>query len=260
MNKFRLLLVLTAFIVMLTASCDEKNENDEETKTEIKNNDTIIENDKINETEIIEPEEENTKTSETDSVKYLTATFDQYYCGDDCSYIFNYVNESEEEKQVYFISLTQYGREKDNLAKSVNEIEEMFRYAKNKGKKFRLKYVSVIVEPECDLCDTSVYNAIDDFELIGESPVTAAYTDYQMGDYSYYEFTTKLGYKYYFNEILKNSTGKELEYFSDDTPYGAPNKELVGKKFKIYFHSEITENDYVGGEMEYFIIDNIELL
>ncbi len=103
---------------------------------------------------------------------------------------------------------------------------------------------------------------IDDYEIIDGSPIVVTFSDFQMGDFVYYTFTTELGYKYTFMEMADGLYNKyKFDSYPEDAPDGIPNPEFVGEKFNISYHKKTIVNEHDGGdEMEIWVIDSIELL
>lgn len=97
-------------------------------------------------------------------------------------------------------------------------------------------------------------NVIEDFEIVNKSPVIATFTDFTMGDFFWYEFTSRLGYKYNFIEF----SGTQLALTNNNGD--GPNPELKDKKFKIWFHSKLIDNELGSGKFKKMIIDKIEEL
>lgn len=92
----------------------------------------------------------------------------------------------------------------------------------------------------------------------GTQEVYAFFKDFQYGDFAWYSFETVNGEDISFNEIIENTVGQSFEYYDDAHPYGTGNPDLIDLKFKIIYHSEIINNDYGGGTLEYRTIDRIE--
>lgn len=131
---------------------------------------------------------------------------------------------------------------------------------KDKNIKIWVKYKPEIIL-ECNpMCgpnyEETEVNVIEDYETIGQSPVIATFTGFEMQDFVWYEFTSRLGYKYYFNEIKNNKNKYSLENDHGD----GPNPKYDGKKFKLDFHSELIDNEFGTGKFNYMIIDSIELI
>jgi hypothetical protein len=98
------------------------------------------------------------------------------------------------------------------------------------------------------------YDFIIDYEIIGKSPVIATFESFEASDFNYYGFKSRLGYKYYFNDIA------DYTYTFENDNGDGPNPKYTGKKFKIYFHVEEVENNVDGGMFDSFIIDKIEAI
>jgi len=127
---------------------------------------------------------------------------------------------------------------------------------KNKNQKIWLKYKSEKIL-ECEATDSSYeteVNIIEDYEIIGQNPVVATFTGFEMQDFVWYEFTSRLGYKYYFNEIKNN------KYSLENENGDGPNPKNAGKKFRINFHSKLIDNEFGGGKFNYMVIDSMELI
>ncbi len=90
----------------------------------------------------------------------------------------------------------------------------------------------------------------DDYEIIGKSPVIASFDSFYIGDFLWFTFKTRLGYLYNFNEV-------KTEYLFDNENQ---NRQYIGKKFKIWYHSKMVDNEFGGGKFEYFTVDSIILL
>lgn len=93
-----------------------------------------------------------------------------------------------------------------------------------------------------------------------DNEIIATFEDFSYGDYYHYGFKSSAGKYYSFNQMPADAK-YQFDYVTDEIPEPRANPELVGKKFKIKFHTEITENtNDEGNEFEYFIVDEIELL
>lgn len=127
---------------------------------------------------------------------------------------------------------------------------------KDKKKKIWLKYKTERIL-ECEAMGPSYeteVNIIEDYEILWQNPIVATFTGFEMEDFVWYEFTSRLGYKYYFNEIKNN------KYSLENENGDGPNPKNIDKKFKIKCHSKLINNEFGGGKFEYIIIDSIELI
>jgi len=124
----------------------------------------------------------------------------------------------------------------DFYSDAYNQFEKEVPENKDTSLRFFIKYK-----------DEGYSKTFEDYEIIGPSPVIASFVRYDMGDFFWYTFKTKLGYFYSFNDVRSKYA------FDDDRV----NKQYIGKKFKIWFHSEMIDNEYGGGKMEFFTADSL---
>jgi len=89
--------------------------------------------------------------------------------------------------------------------------------------------------------------------------IIAAYTSFEWDNFYYYTFTSESGKKYVFKE-MPDGIDYKFVYQDANNPGGIEEPELLGKKFKIQFHSEKSDGENGGLVKEYFIVDKIKMI
>ncbi len=92
-----------------------------------------------------------------------------------------------------------------------------------------------------------------------ENSIIAAYTSFNWDKFYYYTFTTESGKKYIFKE-MPDGIDYKFVYQDANNPGGIEEPELLGKKFKIQFHSEKPDGENDGLVIDYFIVDKIKMI
>ncbi len=89
--------------------------------------------------------------------------------------------------------------------------------------------------------------------------IIATFTDFDRGDFSYFIFKDETGKEYSFNE-MPDGVDYEFLYQDAERPDGIANPDLIGKKFKISYHSEESDGGFGGVVIDYFYVDKIEMI
>jgi len=107
--------------------------------------------------------------------------------------------------------------------------------------------------------DGTEYLIIDKIVKKERRTIIATFTDFERGDFVYFMFEDETGKEYSFNQ-MPDGISYEFLYQDAERPDGIANPDLIGKKFKIDYHSEDSDGGMGGVVIDYFYVDKIEMI